>query len=366
MANTNTTSKRGLYAVLTLLVAIQTTGYLWRQSTARTDVRHVLPTELAALHKVSTGLRRALANVLWIRVDRYLHTGSLTKLLLPPKDDPTKTVVAAGGISAEMNARELFPLMRLVVMLDPSFVKAGVATGILLIKLGKRLNGKQFIQDLIRLNRDHPRLYALYAAVGVTLWRVGSYKDCLPWLRAAANLYPRVLDEKLLKLYGEPPPDSNEQLIVKSVVAGLVHANVMGENYDEALHYWTKSGDFSPDNVYTKVLALYTKMKRDGNVDMEELAYRVREWQAQDEEKDAQRQNAIDEQRRVSGEREPELPPADAKPIEERGIRYLRIEPGTQRIDLVVTGSLWRKFGVIVFLSVLLVVIGRRSGILAR
>lgn len=354
--------------VFLVLVAIQAIVYLARMVGADPVKSGTLPTELEAVGRVSGGLRRAMANLLWMKVDSYLHTGALTHLKLPMKDDPKKVVVAASGVSAEINIKELFPLMRLVVLLDPQFVKAGMTAGVYLIKMGKKLEGKRYIQDLIRYNRDHPRVYLLYSAIGSTLWRVQAYTECRPYLRETVRLYPRVFDEKLLARYGEPPADSNENLIYRGALAGLVHSAVLAEDYEDALQYWVKSGEFAPTNVYTKVLAVYTKMKHAGAIDREELSYRVKEWKAEDEAREAEKDKADKEAKLRSGEKpeaQPQIPPGTPE-IEERGLRYYRVERKVQVIDLLVANVLKGKVGVIMALIVVAIGMGKRRGWLTR
>src|ERR1043166_9203783 len=60
--------------------------------------------EIQALDFLSLQFRRMLANLLWLRVDDYLHAGDV----VIPKNS-SKPETARGGVSLRASARELYP-----------------------------------------------------------------------------------------------------------------------------------------------------------------------------------------------------------------------------------------------------------------
>ena len=223
--------------------------------------------EYQAVQMLSLQVRRMLANLLWLRVDDYLHASDL---VIPNSagGDMTK-----GGVSVRGSANELYPLARLVTTLDPSFITAGVVIGGLMMKEGRGSDaGSTFLRGLIRGNPDHPRLYALYAAIGMSKWARDDFLGAIPYLRRALDLFPRVEDADALARMGDAPRNAKDDLDYRGVVTRLAHSLVIVENYEDALKFWKLSNDFDPKNKVVKVLMMFRRMQLEGNVDRDELA----------------------------------------------------------------------------------------------
>ncbi|MBI4861567.1 MAG: ATP-binding protein [Candidatus Riflebacteria bacterium] len=99
-----------------------------------------------ALDKVSWEARRVAADLLWLKVDRYVHEGY-------------------GRYSDNL---DIVPLYRVITYLDPHFLEAYILAGLQLLEcLGKEPEGIQMLQEGIAANRADPRVKELIAQLGV-------------------------------------------------------------------------------------------------------------------------------------------------------------------------------------------------------
>jgi len=249
-----------LIALATCLDSFAEVWDIGRSSTATSEIQ--------ALDFLSLQARRVIANVLWLRVDDYLHAGDIVK---PKKAGSGEG--SRGGVSLRASAPELYPLARLVTVLDPTFITAGVVIGGVMMKEnGMNDAGTTFLRGLIRGNPYHPRLYALYSIIGASRWSRDDFQGSIPYLRRALQLFPRVDDADALARFGDTPRTATDDLDYRGIVSRLCHALVIMESYPEALKVWKLSSDFDPRNKIVKVLTLYRRMEQEGKVDRDELA----------------------------------------------------------------------------------------------
>src|SRR5262249_22226708 len=153
-----------------------------------------------------------VANMLWIRVDEYLHSSDIVSAggdgHAHDADHEIDHDTSAGGPSARVSAPELAPLARLVTTLDPTFVRAGIVTGGALLRdTPTRREATEFLRGLVRSNPDHPRLFGLYFTLGNQSFEKGDFRSARTYLEKAVELFPRVLDRQKLARFEEPPAD---------------------------------------------------------------------------------------------------------------------------------------------------------------
>lgn len=224
-------------------------------------------TEIQSLNHMSAQFRRMLANVIFMRLDDYLHSSDVIVKRGPDGAEMT-------GVSVRASTPDLLPLARLVVMLDPTFVRAGIIVGGYLMKDTRlRPAGSEFLFGMIQGNPDHPRLYALYGALGIMRANQRDWQAAKPMLYKALELYPRVQDKALCERLGEPHEDPSDDFQRRHVLTMLTLTLCWLGEYEEASKYWMETGDFSPTNKVVRVVAAYRRMKSQGAVDHDELGF---------------------------------------------------------------------------------------------
>jgi tetratricopeptide (TPR) repeat protein len=237
--------------------------------------------ELAVVGRISQQLRRVLANVLWMRVETYMHQGTAFKVLDIKGGDRAEP---AYGVHYTATG-ELIPVCKLIVLLDPAFIQAGTLLGIYkLLGEDKRQEAIDFFQYLVSANPDHPRLYQLFGELGRGLWQKQFPALAIQFLRRAVAFFPRVDDERLLLRYGEPPRDRSDDLWNTMYTTALVDSLIRQEKYEEAITHWKTLGWSNPVNPNFRVLVAYRRMKQTGKYDVDELAIEMRRYRK--EEKD--------------------------------------------------------------------------------
>lgn len=230
--------------------------------------RHETPAEIASLDFLSVQVRRMIANLLWVKVDDYMHSSDVVSF--KDKDAPQGV---EKGVSAHLAAREIQALARLVTTFDPSFVRAGVALGNLRMRdRASQAATTEFVLGMIRGNPDHPRLYALYATLGSNKFQQNDFAGARIYLERAMQLYPRVRDAERLALLGDGPEDETDQFLARSVLARLVTCLVELKDYEAATRYWAKSEGWDPNNKSIKLILMYNSMKARRAIDIGELA----------------------------------------------------------------------------------------------
>lgn len=229
---------------------------------------HEAPAEIASLDFLSVQVRRMIANLLWVKVDDYMHSSDVVSF--KSKDAPQGV---EKGVSAHLAAPEIQALARLVTTFDPSFVRAGVALGNLRMRdRAAQAATTDFVLGMIRGNPDHPRLYALYATLGSNAFQRKDFAAARPYLERAIQLYPRVRDTQRLALLGDGPEDETDQFLARSVLARLVSCLVELGEYEAATKVWAKSEGWDPNNKSIKLILMYNQMKARRAIDIGELA----------------------------------------------------------------------------------------------
>lgn len=316
-----------------------------------------VPTELNIMDTVSMQIRRAIANILWIRVDDYLHSSDLVVPETAAKAGSTEV----RGVSPAMSGPELVPLARLVTTLDPTFVTAGMVLGGTLLSQSKDKRAAiDLLLTLIKANPDHPRLFMLYYTAGNARWEAGDHKGARPFLERAVELYPRVLDPRRLLRAGEPPLSGTDQFILKGALARLVKSMVILEDYEAGLKYWLKSEGFDPKNKVIRVLAMYMAQKRQNKVDKDELALYYQKLSREEQE---QSFKAAEEAAKKRGSK---LPDKDEDGASNPQRELLRKPQTALIIDLGLPPMQARKLGAVLSAMVILLLIGRWRGWLNR
>lgn len=103
--------------------------------------------------------RTLMADVLWIKVDKYFHTHQHGKL-----HEQEKEHREGEGHLEEVEVTEIMPLIRLITWLDPHFIKAYRVGGWhLSFNLDRAEEGKKFLKEGINNN---PSKYELYYDLG--------------------------------------------------------------------------------------------------------------------------------------------------------------------------------------------------------
>lgn len=259
---------RPLILLLTMVV-IQITES--RIEVGQPPVETALPTELQSLNLVSMRIRRFVANLLWMRLDDYLHSSDVIMPRGAKLTQEGKPI--SGGVSARLSAPEVLPLARLVVLLDPSFVQAGMVIGGQLLRdTSVKPEATEFVQALIRANPSHPRLYQLYYTIGNLRWERGDFRGARPYLEKAVELYDRLEDTKLMQKFNEPPSAPGDNLLLRGAITRLVNCTVVLEDYEAAVQWWRRSDGFDASNKFVRTIALYIQQRSRGKVDRDELA----------------------------------------------------------------------------------------------
>lgn len=223
--------------------------------------------EIASLDFLSVQVRRMIANLLWVRVDDYMHSSDVVSF--KSKEAPQGV---EKGVSAHLAAREIQALARLVTTFDPAFVRAGVALGNLRMRdPAAQAATTEFLLGMIRGNPEHPRLYALYATLGSNAFQREDYASARGYLERAFQLYPRVREADRLALLGDGPEDETDQFMARSILARLVSCLVELHDYETATKYWAKSDGWDPNNKSIRLILMYNGMKARKAIDMAEL-----------------------------------------------------------------------------------------------
>ncbi|MBI4859761.1 MAG: hypothetical protein HY815_05795 [Candidatus Riflebacteria bacterium] len=273
--------RRPLYVVALILwiQLLETTARL-----QRAELPSNLPTEILAIDQLAWSVRRAIANILWVRVDEYLHASDVFSVKGKKDDHGGHSGERVFGVSAKLSAQEVYPTARLVTILDPGFVSAGIVLGTIFLQHPKkREEASKLLMGLIRANVNHPRLYALYATLGVARWHQRDFRGAVPFLKRAHELYPRVLDPKALELAGEAPLDSWDNFANREVLTALVSCSVELGDYEAAFEYWKKCEGFNPKRHVVQVLIRYRQQKMAGAVNPAELRELLRKLDAQEQ-----------------------------------------------------------------------------------
>jgi tetratricopeptide (TPR) repeat protein len=350
-----------LVALICVVLAVTLTIESYVRLRAAND--ESIATEIESLDFLSMQIRRVLANIVWMRLDDYLHSADV---LVFTNVAGSKEKVS--GVSARAVANELYPLARLVTLLDPSFVRAGIAVGGLLLReTAKEESGSNFLRGLIRSNPDHPRLYALYAIIGMNRWARDDFKGARPYLEKALELYPRVKDTPKLLLFGDQPADESDDSLRRNVLVRLVHSVTMLEDYDAAIHWWRQSEGFDPRNKVVRILMMYRRMKAQGKVDREELAAEMAKLAREEQERAAkigQEQSTTDAPADVEEKKTPGQDAEYAQSSSGTGIRT-QAQAWTY-VNLGLPTQLAIKLLVVISLTGIMAFLGRRRGWLQR
>jgi hypothetical protein len=253
--------RRLALAVLALLALAKSLE--WWVAAKMWEREHLLrsATEVRVVDRISAALRRTLADILWLRVDEYVHHGP-------------RYALGSGRLGEQKlgvswrTTPEVIPLMRLVVRLDPHFVQAGklLATDLILNQRRVR-EGTELFLHLIAGNAGHPRLYQLYGELGRSLWCLDMPGRALPYLSRAVELSARLSDANLLKDWGEPPPNRGDRIACQLYATALVDSAIVQQNYELALATWRSLGTWmNPDNPDFQVLMAYMRARQEGTV----------------------------------------------------------------------------------------------------
>lgn len=356
---------RRLCTILSLLVVSQALVWILETRPA-SGPSSLFPTELAALDRISTGLRRVMANILWMRLDEYLHQGSPILPRGARGSDPESEMSA--GFSVDAQAEELIPLMRVVILLDPAFVQAGTLLTDHLLKRGDRLGARRLIQQLVTVNEAHPRLYMLYEVVGSALRAKGDHRSASAYLKRAVALFERMRDPVVLARVGEPPLDRQDELLFLSIMSGLVDSLVEVGDHEAAVNFWVRTPGFNPQNSNTRVLGLYMQMKAGGKVDLELLARRRKEFVMEQDEATRQSRKGQEQPQVPLRETEPKDLPGFEGTVEETmgGFSFYKFIPTDRWLYLEPPSSMLRKLGILIGVLFILVTLGRFRGWLRR
>jgi len=352
--------RRGLYLVLFLLwIALLGTRIQLVQSLSIDTI----PTEVHAVDRLAMSLRRAIANILWVRIDEYVHAGEVVSI---ESTDGDKKASSIKGVSAVNSAPELYPLARLITVLDPSFVRVGPTLGIVLDHCPeKSAEMTRIIRNLIRANPEHPRLYLLYAVLGTSQWKKKDAAGAVPYLKRAIELFPRITDERALARADEPPPDKIDDFTRRECLTALVLGLVELQDYESAIRYWMLCGGFAPSNKVFQVLLRYQQQKLSGAIDRAGLSRYYDELVRQERDFAHGRQpnTSVPDDHDEHHTHHNTIPPPPSRDHD------VRVTTKAQPITIINLGLPSRqalKMCTILAITALLLIVGRRTGRLGR
>lgn len=352
---------------------LESTGIVMREAMQASSIS--MATEFRVLDRVAYNVRRMFADILWIRVNDYMHhgVGYKVKTQDPRVPDPRQTATQV-GYNYRYNP-ELIPLMRLVTLLDPTFVMAGTILGMHLINdLDKREEGTRLFHHLMQVNQTHPRRYQIYGELGRALANRSLHSKAVPYLRRAVELFPMLKDREAIREAGERPADSQDDLAYRGYATALVNGAILVEDYELALKTWKTQSDWhNPMNVNFQMLVAYMKQKNAGKVDLEELAMLRREWllKTRELQKELEKENpgqpfsklfdGVREQSRIEDKDKPKEKEHDHD-HEKKPETMPVVAPVVEQIGIALSEARWKKLGVLLIILIVSIRRGWKVG----
>ncbi|MBI4865473.1 MAG: tetratricopeptide repeat protein [Candidatus Wallbacteria bacterium] len=243
------------WTIAVLLTALVTLQSVMLNESSRLDAPTLdVSTEGRLLNQLSYGLRQSLATAVYLRCDEYMHAG-----------DPIKMVVREGskiireetmGVSWRLN-QEIVTLLKIVVMLDPSFTAAQALLGEHLTRDRNRFReGIQHLHQAVLYNEGHPRLYQLYGQIGDIYYQTKMWPQATGYLKKAIELYARVRSQAVVGT--EYFEDSNDRMLNRTYKSYLAASFFELRDWKNCYDWWLAHGEFSPTNRITKWMQIWT------------------------------------------------------------------------------------------------------------